>query len=44
MKIFISLIALFNVLLSCSCSSRISYENYEKKNTKLRSNKSQISL
>lgn len=27
MKIFISLIALFNVLLSCSCSSRISYEN-----------------
>lgn len=29
MKIFIYLIALFNVLLSCSCSSRISYENYE---------------
>ena len=31
MKIFIYLIALFNVLLSCSCSSRISYENYENK-------------
>ena len=35
MKIFISLIALFNVLLSCSCSSRISYENYENKKYKI---------
>ena len=33
MKIFISLIALFNVLLSCSCSSRISYENKKYKIT-----------
>ena len=35
MKIFIYLIALFNVLLSCSCSSRISYENYENKRYKI---------
>lgn len=35
MKIFIYLIALFNVLLSCSCSSRISYENYENKKYKI---------
>lgn len=31
MKIFIYLIVLLNVLLSCSCSSHISYENYENK-------------
>ena len=31
MKRFIYLIALFNVLISCSCSSRISYEHYENK-------------
>lgn len=35
MKIFIYLIALFNVLLSYSCSSRISYENYENKRYKI---------
>lgn len=29
MKIFTYLIALFSVLLSCSCSSHISYENFE---------------
>lgn len=35
MKIIIYLIALFNVLLSYSCSSRISYENYENKKYKI---------
>lgn len=35
MKLFLYLIALFNVLLSCSCSSRISYENYENKKYKI---------
>ena len=35
MKLFLYLIALFNVLLSCSCSSRISYENYENKRYKI---------